>query len=609
MSGRLHISFFVCFAALSLSRAAAAGPGAYHPDRIPQDSLSKISEQRNQRLYDSLRTKTNRHAVPRLLYGWIFARPVTDTTQNGRVTDEARILEAYRGKTIGNIQIERQQVFRPDGNWFQRSGNKVHALTRERVILRDLLFRPGDTFDPQLIVRNKQLLRSRRYIAGVEIAVRPDTLDSTRIDLLIRTQDSWTITVDAGAYSEGRTMVGVEDANILGSGNMMKVKTNFSRRDFSYGGNEVEYGIPNVLGSFYQAEFAAGRAFYNSTLNLKFSKEFLRPTDYEAGISYSNLKFKEDMIEQDTSLLVRERNFDLWGGYSRSLPRISSSVYLTGRYNRRRFSLRPEGVSSTHHPALHDHDVILFGTGLYREKFLTTSMIYGFGSDEYLATGYKAEAIGGYSWGEFNDEIYLGLSYKTGGFRSVGYIMGGLTLGSYIDPRSGTWNHSAVDIDLRWFSRLFVSGRSRLRQFLMLNYTHGWNRGTGNNESLLFTRRNGLQALDERVLGTSRAVLNTETVCFTPWQPLGFRIAFFGFADFGLIGYSPNVFKNDFFASLGGGIRIKNERLIFNAIQIRLGIAFGKGGLAGSEYIRLSNSTRLEQYRYRPSRPEIVGFE
>lgn len=609
MSGPLRICLLVLCTVLPLSRAAAARPDAYHPDRAPRDSLSRIAEQRNQRFYDSLRLKSSRHAVPRLLYGWLFVRPAADTTQSGRVTDENSAFEAYRGKTIGSIRIERQQVFRADGNWLRRTGNKVHALTEERVIRRDLLFKPGDKFDPQLIVRNKQLLRSRRYISGVDIAVRPDPYDSTRVDLLIRTRDSWTITVDGGAYSEGRTMFALEDANILGTGNMLKIKTNFSRRDFSYGGNEVEYEIPNVLGTFYKAEFAAGRAFYNSTLDAKLSKEFLRPTDYEAGASYSNLKFKEYMIEQDTSLLVRERNFDLWGGYSHFLASVSSSIYLTGHYNRRRFELRPDEVGFNRHPALHNHDLLLFGAGLYREKFLTTSMIYGFGSDEYLATGYKAEIVSGHSWGEFGDRVYLGMSYRTGGFRSVGYIMGGVSLGGYIAPRSGKWSNSAVDVDLRWFSHLFVAGRSRLRQFLMLNYTLGWNRGTGNNESILFTRRNGLQALDERVLGTNRAVFNTETVLFTPWQPLGFRIAFFGFADFGLIGYSPNAFKNDFFASLGGGIRIKNERLIFSTVQIRLGVAFGKNGLADSEYFRLSNSTRLEQYRYRPERPEIVGFE
>jgi len=56
-------------------------------------------------------------------------------------------------------------------------------------------------------------------------------------------------------------------------------------------------------------------------------------------------------------------------------------------------------------------------------------------------------------------------------------------------------------------------------------------------------------------------------------------------------------------------VRIKNERLIFNTIQIRLGVALGKRGLVESEYFRLSSETRMEQYRYRPTRPEIVEFE
>ena len=105
-------------------------------------------------------------------------------------------------------------------------------------------------------------------------------------------------------------------------------------------------------------------------------------------------------------------------------------------------------------------------------------------------------------------------------------------------------------------------------------------------------------------------ILNTETRIFTPYQPPRLPyLALFGFADFGLIGYSPNIFKNDFFTSFGFGVRIKNERLIFNTIQIRLGLAFGKRGLVESEYVRVSNQTRIEQYRYRPTRPEIVGFK
>ena len=305
---------------------------------------------------------------------------------------------------------------------------------------------------------------------------------------------------------------------------------------------------------------------------------------------------------------LKDRILDVWGGYSHYLRRIKSSVYLSGRYNYRRVSRRPL-VAPDYNPALHDQDALLVGGGLYREKFYTANMIYGFGTREYLATGYKAEVTTGYSWGEFNDALYLGASYETGGFRGLGYIMGGFTLGSYIDLENGMWQRSAVDVDLRWFSNLFLFKRSRIRQFLAFNYTQGWNRATGSDESIRFTRTDGLQALKEYIIGTNRMILNTETVVFTPYQPLGFRIAVFGFADFGLIGYSPNIFKNDFFTSFGLGVRLRNERLVFNTIQIRLGVAFGKRGLVESEYFRLSNPTRMEQYRYRPTRPEIVEFK
>ncbi len=588
--------------------ARVIGPGEQRPEHLERDSLDIVITERNQRLYDSIQSKTKRRAVSRILYDLFFTQSGNDSALNGRVQDESQSLKGCDGKTIGSIAIERNQVFAPDGNWFERLGNKTHMLTRERVIRRDLLFRAGDRFDAELVVRNLQLLRSRSYIADAGIRVRPDSLDSTRVDLVIRTRDSWTITLDAALRSKGRTMVGLYDANILGSGNLLKLKTNFDRQDFSFGGSMVEYEIPNLFGSFFTANLSGGHDFYETDLSFGLRKEFLRPTDYEVGITYSDIKSKHYLIDRDTSVLAKVRRLDLWGGRSLYLPGLRSSLFLTGRYSYARFSQRPR-VAAEYHPAFHDHDMMLFGAGFYREKFYATSMIYGFGTKEYLAAGYKAELVGGYSWGEFNDEMYLGVSYKSGRFRSFGYLMGSATLGSYIDLATGTWRHSAVDLRLQWFSNLFLVRRNRIRQFLELNYTQGWNRAAGANESLRFTDSKGLQGFKEHVIGTNRLALNSETVLFTPFQPLGFRIAFFGFADFGLIGYSSNIFRNDFFTTLGLGIRIKNERLIFSAIQIRLGVALGKHGLVDCDYFDISNSTRLERVRYRPTRPETVEFE
>lgn len=589
----------------------------FDPDSIQQALLftpkhARISNpeamERNDRIYDSIRAKTTRRRIPRMIYQLLFVRPVRDFSPKGSVTDESRALEPYAGKTIGQIDIVRSKVFDEGGNWLERAGNNLHMTTRERVIRRDLLFRPGDKLDPQLIVRNKQLLRSRSYISDVEMRVVTDSLDSTCVNILISTRDSWTISADGALRSEDHTMVALSDANILGSGNKLQVMTNFNRRDFSYGGNMVQYEIPNLLGTFYTADLSAGRDFYNSTFEMGLRKEFLRTTDYELGLTYSDNRAKRYMIHTDTSELVKARNLDLWGGYARYLPGIRSSLFLSGHYNYRRIGLRPP-VAPDLNPALHDQDLLLVGTGLFRERFYSANMVYGFGLREYLASGYKTEVLGGYSWGEFNEAFYLGVSHTMGGFTRAGYIMGGCTLGSYIDPRSGMWRQSAVDVDLRWFSNLLLFGRQRIRQFLAINYTQGWNRRSGSDESIRFTHKNGLQALDQHITGTNRMILNTETTVFTPYQPLGFRIAVFGFADFGLLGYSPNIFKNEFFTSFGIGIRLRNERLVFNAVQIRIGLALGKNGMIGSDYFRISNTPRFEQYRYRPTRPEIVGFE
>ncbi len=602
---RLCISLALLAAALPAA-ARVAGPGMQHPE--VQDTLETRVTERNRRLYDSIETKSNRRAVPRLLYRLLVRNRTVDTTVHGRVLDESRLLKPYAGKTIGEIRIEHEPVFTTDGNWFERTGNKLHMTTRERILRRDLLFRSGQKLDPELIVRSQQLLRSRSYISDAAIEIRPDSLDTTRVDVVLRTRDSWTITLDGAWRSEGHTMIGIIDNNILGSGNKLRIETNFSRKDFSYGGNIVSYEIPNVLGSFFTARAEGGTDFYRERFVLGVGKEFLKPTDYEVGLYYDDIRSKYYQIELDSSDLVKVRNLDLWAGRSHYLPRIRSSLYLTFRYNYARYSERPI-VYFGYNPAYHDRDDILFGLGLYREKFLTTSMVYGYGIREYVAAGYKAELVSGYSWGEFSDALYLGLSCSTGAFRAPGYLMGSFTLGSYIDHRSGMWSRSAIDIDLRWFSNLFVVRRNRIRQFLSLNYTQGWNRERGSDESIGFTRHDGLRALDEYVVGTNRMLLNTETVVFTPFQPLGFRFAFFGFADFGLLGYSPNIFKNDFYTSFGLGLRIKNERLIFSEVQIRLGIAFGKRGLVESEYFRLSNGQRIEEARFRPTRPEIVGFK
>ena len=96
---------------------------------------------------------------------------------------------------------------------------------------------------------------------------------------------------------------------------------------------------------------------------------------------------------------------------------------------------------------------------------------------------------------------------------------------------------------------------------------------------------------------------------FTPYEPLGFKMTLFTFLDGGLLGYHDNLFKNDPWCAFGIGLRVRNERLVFRTLQIRLGIAFGRKGWAESEWIRLSSEPDLQQFRYTPQRPDVLIYK
>ncbi len=571
------------------------------PAPAPRDSLTGTPT-------DTLTKTRRRSGFSRTIRRWIYVDRPRDA-ENARVIDENARFRPLAGRRIASIEILRNPIFPRDTVRLHRWGNRLHALTREGVIRRDLLFRVGDRVNSEVLARNQQLLRSRDYLSDAEIELRPDPDDSTAVEVLVRTFDRWTISADASVKSRGRTMIGVSDANLFGWGNKFDIETNFNRKNWNYGGHRIDYEIPNLFGSFFEARIGGGRQFDEYDFRAGMSKSFIRPTDYEAGISftYEHLR-RTSLYWPDSVLLTGMRRFDLWGGRSRFIPSIAASLYFTGRYSRSRFKHRPD-VSADFNPAFHHSDDLLTGVGLYREQFLSATMIYGYGSREDLPKGFKVELNGGYSWGEFENTIYTGVEARIGGMTRPGYLTGSVIFGTRILPGSGRWARSGISLELRWLSNLMHFGRSAIRQFVTVGYTHGWNRYRGSDELLTYTRYNGIRALDYRPPGRVRSLVNTETVVFTPYKPWGFRLTFFGFADFGSIGYKDNLFRNPFFASFGAGIRLRNERLIFKAVELRLGVAFGRDRNIESEYFRISNQKRMQPPRFNPERPEYVEYQ
>src|SRR6185436_14785090 len=111
------------------------------------------------------------------------------------------------GSIIGEVRVTAQDLFDPEkpgenGRLF-RLANQVHRSTRTGVIERQLLFRPGDVFSPELVAESARLLRQNDYLYDVDI--RPVLREDGKVDVEVTTRDVWTLEGGASFSRSGGT--------------------------------------------------------------------------------------------------------------------------------------------------------------------------------------------------------------------------------------------------------------------------------------------------------------------------------------------------------------------------------------------------------------------
>src|SRR5699024_6456675 len=117
-----------------------------------------------------------------------------------------------------------------------------------------LLFREGEAFDADAVVRYKQLLRSREYIADAAIEVLPVPDDPDAVIVRVITRDSWSISADGSIRGlTGQVKGELYDANFLGTGDRLSYQLSLDWRKKKYEGSMFRYYIPNLFGTFYEA--------------------------------------------------------------------------------------------------------------------------------------------------------------------------------------------------------------------------------------------------------------------------------------------------------------------------------------------------------------------
>jgi len=183
--------------------------------------------------------------------------------------------------TIGVVTIEVHDVFDtsvpPENKRAFKLANGLHRNTRDEVIRRELLFAPGDPYDPDLVEETERNLRRLSFVRGADCIATVDS--SGTVDVLVRTYDSWTlqaITSFKRAGGEAIWRAGLVDHNLLGEGKDLSAR--FSRDDTTstaslawkdpyFLGRKLDYWMSAVLGP-NNSSYSIGldRPFYASTV-------------------------------------------------------------------------------------------------------------------------------------------------------------------------------------------------------------------------------------------------------------------------------------------------------------------------------------------------------
>ena len=160
---------------------------------------------------------------------------------------------------------------------------------------------------------------------------------------------------------------------------------------------------------------------------------------------------------------------------------------------------------------------------------------------------------------------------------------------------------------VEYFSRLhYLERKWKQRFFLSASATKQINSLL--NEPLRLESEYGLAELRNNYQnGNIRISLKGETVFFSPWPVLLFRFAPFAFGNLSYLNLKiENANDPKLYASLGAGVRIRNESLIFGTTEFR-GMYFPRKNFRNENWrFEVNTNIRFKYNQQFIKRPEFV---
>lgn len=582
---------------------------------LPKSVTPVLGKQNYRELifFDSLKVRVNKNPLTRKLYDFVIVTP--DTLESKRITgtSDAAYLN-FSGKKIRNIEIRRLNVFgvninnpaEPETGRLKKVLNKTHINTNEIIIRKKLLFSEGDTISPLVLSDNERILRQLSYIDDARIIVVP--VSDEESDIIVLTKDVYSLGGDFLYKGLKEGTVSVFEKNVMGMGHEFGIEVPYNSKLTGSPGFGFHYLIDNIGTSFLNLNLYFLDGLGQKTYGFNLSRNLISSTTkYAGGISVKQMYTTEDL---DTLLVPEPLKYNLQDYWlSRAFMINSGSVsrvIIGARYTNNNVFDRPIILPDSYY-SLQKFRLFLGSLAFSVQKYYKTSLIYGYGRTEDVPYGGLMKFTGGREFNEFKQRTYFGTEFSYGNsVKSLGYFYASAGFSSYV--KNSQTEQGLLSVKFSYFSNLVSLGDIMIRNFVNLDYVRGFDRYT--DEHLGFRNDNGFSgSKNDSISGNQRLQVSLESVLFSPVNLSGFRFAFFWFTDFSFLsGTNEIIADGNSLSSIGFGVRVRNDNLVFKTIQVRIGFFPTFPAYSKISNMNISGEQLLRPNNFDSGPPAIIQY-
>ncbi len=491
----------------------------------------------------------------------------------------------HAGKIIRTINIERigfEKSIYDSAKKVDKTitwlANKLHVDTRLKIIRRHLFIKENQPLNPHELADNERFLRDKDFILDSRIMVTPiDGTDS--VDVTVITRDVFSFGGTLGGTIPTSPKISVYDANVDGRGQRIEFTALVDQDRTPKFGYSLMYRKSSVMGSLTNLELRytelnSGYSFGDENefaLLMRLDRPLVSPYSRLAGGAEISRNWSENVFAEpdSTFLKYKYKVLDGWIGYNIGIHKDLSDrnrKFVALRYVDGYYVDQPDQTEYQEERKYNDIYGYLSEFTFYRQNFYKTRYVFGFGRTEDVPYGYTLGFSAGYIKQLFIERPYGAIKWNYGkAFNKGDFIRLIAQGGGYF--RNGNMEDIILQGGASYFTRLYQFNRYKLRNVIGVTLTQLTNRTVIDYLNISKKEIPGFGS--DSIRANQRMAMHAESALFTPWTLLGFRFAPFVGVDIVSVNCVQCATDNELYYGLSGGLRTRNENLIFGTIEVK----------------------------------------